>query len=505
MKVPFARVEDVLKTLPIGYYFGAKADVKLVNGPNTYCAPDRNEICISYPTIAGLLKDLKTDDPHQLEKDIRCLLYHEVSHLILTPKALLHTPSLQSYHFSDPIIYAAYLKSSSYDSVRKTVENIVEDQRIETMLQDYFFDVDFKEFNIRLNAGMPETPRTAEDLLFMAVILRKGPAELVEAADALINKSSAFVSMNAGDVCRYCADIFALWHKAVKLFEGASDKKKEDFPTKKKEGSSAKKKEDAPARPAPVSNNTLKHSLFEQVEKRLTDGLDMSTSAAIDKIIKKAISKKGVTGSSSIGYSGLVDPRSTGNRDYRWFVKPTGDSSGKFSKVKLNLFIDVSGSFVDSQRIINNVIRGLIAAENNYHDFSFDVVKMGHCCYQKNEIGTMASNYVAPKDKRYVSCFGGNLFDKTIVPCFKAVQDPTARNYNIVVFDGDAWSDSRNKSEDQRYIKVFNNPATTIISDVSNKPQIETRCKLSKNIFVKSNYAGLLKDNVLRTLETALA
>ena len=115
MDVSFARVEQILKTLPIGYYCGRDIKVSLSKQDTTYYDFSNDCIRISYPMIQRSVKLLSDDS--KIENDIRCLLYHEVSHAILTPSNIR--------------------KDDFY--------NVFEDERIETILQDYYMRVDFKE------------------------------------------------------------------------------------------------------------------------------------------------------------------------------------------------------------------------------------------------------------------------------------------------------------------------------------------------------------------------
>ena len=59
-------------------------------------------------------------------------------------------------------------------------------------------------------------------------------------------------------------------------------------------------------------------------------------------------------------YSGVFDPRSTIRDDYKFFLQSNRVGHQKaFSKMKLNLFIDRSGSFYPSVPMVNKIIYAL--------------------------------------------------------------------------------------------------------------------------------------------------
>ena len=115
MVVTFNEVQSVLDTLPIGYYLGRNLDVKLSDEDTCY-DPMNDIVYISFPQIFKRLYNVETNV--DIEYILRHLLYHEVSHALLTPKEMT---------ISD-------------------VVNIVEDQRIETVMKDFYMKVDFEEF-----------------------------------------------------------------------------------------------------------------------------------------------------------------------------------------------------------------------------------------------------------------------------------------------------------------------------------------------------------------------
>ena len=80
--------EAILKTLPVGYYCGGRINVTLdKNEPTSYFRHEDNSIVISYPIISKGLEAV-TDETWK-ETAVRSMLYHEVSHAILTPDSYM--------------------------------------------------------------------------------------------------------------------------------------------------------------------------------------------------------------------------------------------------------------------------------------------------------------------------------------------------------------------------------------------------------------------------------
>ena len=79
----FEKVSRIMRTLPVGYYLGHKIDVRLDPGQNSYYDPMHYCIVVGFKMLP--LDGLSETDPHA-EEIVRGVLYHEISHAILTPK-----------------------------------------------------------------------------------------------------------------------------------------------------------------------------------------------------------------------------------------------------------------------------------------------------------------------------------------------------------------------------------------------------------------------------------
>ena len=131
MNVTYSLVNNILSTLPIGYYLKRGVEVTLSEtSMDSYFDSLNDKVVISYPTLATTFNACETEN--DIEKMVRCLLYHEISHAMLTPKNI---------HLTD-------------------VRNIFEDERIETICRNYYLDVDFASFVKRINNFNGELPKS---------------------------------------------------------------------------------------------------------------------------------------------------------------------------------------------------------------------------------------------------------------------------------------------------------------------------------------------------------
>lgn len=128
MNISTLTIKNIFDTLPVGYYLGRRIDVALNDGDSAYFDPANDKIYVGAKIIQKAMTDIPDDSEFNLEEIIRGLLYHEISHVILTPAKL-------------KLIEAEYAE----------IINIFEDERIETLLRKYYMSVNFKKNVILLN------------------------------------------------------------------------------------------------------------------------------------------------------------------------------------------------------------------------------------------------------------------------------------------------------------------------------------------------------------------
>lgn len=532
MTLTFTKANEILQTLPVGYYLGRRTEIELSEfGDTSYCNMMTEKIVIAYPNIVEAAKRLVYITDDQFEHDVRCIVYHEISHLVLTPKNLTVTAP----------------------------RNVFEDERIETVLKDYYMKVNFKDFVKRINDYKPEVkPTEPFQVFYNCVRFRDGKPEFVKRVAEIINKYRLLNNLSESRLIReYIEEIDKLYlditndfekdkkEEAAKkeMYDGATnldgekqDAEKSDKSNKAKSDSSKAsggtsdktdsgeveasasdvsksnadkiedEKSDTPARP--LSDEDLRalkeiEKVFKSVVTKMFKYDDAKLTANLEKIILTSLNKSSNKAKATNAHSGRLDVRSVTRDDYRWFVKSNNlGSANKFNKLKLNLFIDSSGSFMPSETKINQIIKSLLDIERKHKNFEFDVVAMGD--YDR----------LLPKDKRKIECKEGNLLSPEIINIYKRVQTPNATVLNIVVFDGSSSSNDvphdkpwmRGLKSDELVrlsnasFRAFNFKNTTIISDTSNMTKILKYSPDSKNIFT-DDYAEELEKHVLTSLQ----
>lgn len=483
--IQFNEAEKLLQQLPVAFYLKRKLDVKLGYANTSYIDIYNNKLVVSYNQLANL----STAD----EKDVRCCLYHEVSHAFLTP-----------------------LKLSMNDII-----NIFEDERIETICKNYYLDTDFKSFCFKANNYNGQLPTDERQLFYQIVRFRKGPQQFVDKVDEIIAKHSKMNRDSSYTCCHdYYDDVITFWNEIVTYWNQLKMLSNETHSNEQNKDdninqNACQNEENASKNEAQLNQNNNENTQENQFDAQSVidnaiKNLDSQFNALIDENFQKSInqilfSKAKTTkmnGSAINAYSGVFDSRSVGRQDYKYFVqKNRAGNVKRFSKIKLNLFIDDSGSFKSSEDVVNKMLYNLVQLEKKTTDFEFDVVVM--------DVGER----LLKKNARKIKCNCCNMLDKNIFKLFDIVQSKNATNINIVMFDGFAFSDltwlsssTKNKlyNENRSNFKAFNKANTIIISSQSNERDINEFCPSAKKIIENKNYAQLLINNIVNNLSHAL-
>ena len=200
--------QKILNTLPIAHYL--KVDTIPVVFDNlsstSYFSPSEFTIHVALANIADAIigsgkKEITNAD---LEKTIRCFLYHEISHAILTPKNLMSAAS------------------GGYTLLNPTLANILEDERIETLLSNYYHNVDFKQ-NLH-NVVKLQQARDFTSFVFNAVRFRYCPINSKDVNDKVndfIKRTSAIGALSneyylCSDMERFLRYLKGIWDSLPK-------------------------------------------------------------------------------------------------------------------------------------------------------------------------------------------------------------------------------------------------------------------------------------------------
>lgn len=504
MKLSFNEVKAITDTLPIGLYTNRRIATELGEDETSWYNPHKDIILISYNQICMGLDQWKG----KAETLIRSNYYHEVSHAILTPKEL---------QVNDII-------------------NIFEDERIETLLNKFFFGVDFKSSVYAINGYTPNNLppiQNSEQAFYYLVRFRCcSDQNLLNEVDRIIQDYKNLHRNSVDEVWDYRYDILALYDKlcqTIQQMPNINDIANQNMINangqNQCQGQGMTLQDLINAIENGEGLNQNQPNSTNATSKSATQGSAITNSGEgggcdIDTIVQNALncdfdygfhqqlqimfsqfSKKNSKGACLNGYSGIFNPRAVTRNDYRYFERSTtARGNNQFGTFHLNLFIDVSGSFSNNEEITNKMIKTLELLERQNHNFSFDV------------IATNVETKLLDRANRFIHCDNGTCLTKQIETIYRKQQYPNTYNYNIVLFDGDAyyshrWVESYHPELAYRHkgqgFGVFGSNNTTIISDKENYSYIQQFAPNTRTIYTK-HYADELIKNVLLVISKAL-
>lgn len=503
MQVTYNQVKKILDTLPIGYYLGhAIPPVKLSKeSDSTYINQITEEITVSFQNVQTMLQN--APDDIDVESVVRGLLYHEVSHAVLTP-AIQFFPGAIGFDGND-LCYAFSQIKREYKkrfgrelsfSDCKDFFNIVEDERIETLLKDYYLNVDFRKNVVLLNGITdPEKELENADLfrrIFLVCRYHVGKQEELDALKLLIKNFGEIT--NKSEAKRVRSYIDAIEELAMAVLMNVKTPTQKDDQKQSNNSRSRDGQQNATPSPVEISDLFKDNPYMKQAAGEIRDELKKASTnqeAArcadrLNRIITSAMNKRKMRSGAHTAYAGNIDPRLCANNDYRWFTKKSTTGNGKrFDKININLFCDNSGSFNDDEDNLNGLIATLLKLAEQNKDLTVTTTHINKSIRR----GT--------KEDMFVHCFGGTMLDDSIKTIYPSLQKPNATNWNVVVFDGYC-----SKPEN---FAVFNHPNVIMVVDGSNRTTINTYCPQTRSKIITGDYAKEFEQTVLSLLEQALS
>lgn len=480
MVYSMTEVEKVIKTLPISYYAFKEMPVRLTDEDRTYINLSNFAINISYPMVRKAMEDAERKGVEMdAESVCRALLYHEVSHALLTPMDMKNNPAFY---------------------------NVFEDERIETILRDYYINVDFKA-NVKHICGWDEPcePRSADEAFFQTVRFRYGKPKHLKRVNQIIEQylsiNSSCVHASGTILSNYEKSIKALYEDIVNDFE--SQEKEEEKEGEEEERatdeSSSFGDEDSIRRWVEdvVQRINCKFGVGELKDAYLKDKQDTQKKFANSYYdyfypLFYGYNKRSSGGSAFQAYSGVLNPRNAARDDYRYFDRMAQEKgNNRYGSMNLNLFIDTSGSFCDHQPQVNGLLEALERLENRFKSFTFELITCN--------VGEQLKRH----DERRIGCTGGNWLDEGVIPIWRKVQKLNTSNYNIVLFDGDAYTDKRILNTPAAPMTVFDYSNVILITDPSNEEEAK-KCRRAK-VVISYNYTEELERYVKRAVQFALS
>ena len=175
MTINLEEMKEIAKRLPIGFYLGRKTPVIVELGDRAYCDTVKGDIHLGVGVLQVAARQIDASDAAEWDREalLRCLLYHEIGHLLLTPTDLKRT--------------TLYLLPDKLKKHKSSIINIFEDERIESLLASAFMGVNFKKF-VRLIHKKGVNGKGVLSKIFKAIRLRETTTEISDEIDDAIKE-----------------------------------------------------------------------------------------------------------------------------------------------------------------------------------------------------------------------------------------------------------------------------------------------------------------------------
>lgn len=474
-------IKNYIQTLPINIY--TKDNIEYTTKINE----NENTTFIDFKTNAINIGLRTFDNLNEVtEESVRSLFYHEVSHAILS-----------DINIPNRIFLADINKEELH-----TVINIIEDERIETILKDYYHKVNFKKL---IHQVASEDNSSALGTFFTALRLHKN-----KYTQEALKRLNGLLKANV--VAKDYMPLVKLYLEIRKNNENQDNKNQEGQQDNEENKSQAiqqgdqqnNKSENTEEQEAPanLTKEQIEDIIKESLEKnRKLAGLrennkendeinkfldnKFNIDSLIQKIALKAKNKSMIEGKKQrAGYinTGVFDINSLTNMkesQYKLFKNNGGkDNSNQINTI--NFFIDSSGSFEDNENDVNSLLEKLESLENKFSGFKFNLVTIRH-----NEEKLI-------KDKRKIHCYGGTSISHNLKDIYKSLNNNT-NNYNILLIDG--YTDVEGD------LKYFDNKNTYICVDDSNREHFSNFIKANVTLVSSCySYVPKLKQFIAKSL-----
>ena len=176
MKLNLEEMREIARTLPIGYYLGRKVPVFVEEGQHAYCDMVKCHVHIGVGLLQQAADKIGEDDADEWDREtlLRCLLYHEIGHCLMSAKWMC--------------TIGVKKPDGSYYGTKEAhhIQNTFEDERLERTLSRYFMGVKFRKFVELIYKDVDLGDESDRVKLFKAIRLRQCSAEVSAAIDQAI-------------------------------------------------------------------------------------------------------------------------------------------------------------------------------------------------------------------------------------------------------------------------------------------------------------------------------
>lgn len=547
-------IKNEIKKIPLSYYAGFAIEMKADdNAKTSYCDVANRQIVIATNQLS-LVDNAKLDnimnDEVKLNSVVRGVVYHELSHAILTPKKLLPYAFRTASKLKAFKLIKKIIPSFGLSDIKNLI-NIVEDERIETTFKNMFMNVDFKKniklianydacmsnkninafsefFNMmRFHTFSDELNKAANKYLAGSTLLEDVSRTVKNCLNYVLGMSiSSYQNCSEGYLDAYVQDVLIVFYYVVKLIDCINTSKEqhqqeqqsqegenEQVQNNNKEvqtddieddieqesqadniGQQDQEKQEEQEQKGKNKGASCKE-IMEGFKKALVTAFQLKDSSLISKqlepILKKH-NKEGLTEGGSYGYSGRIDPHKIARNacqaedNYKWFARSFGDTKNNKKPLLINMFLDSSGSYADNVPMTRQIIEAVL-----------NTSKTG--LFKANIFSVENGVTQIFNAKDFID--GGNtiICASDLITIKKAINNPNYDVLNILMFDGDIGGD-------YSFWHLFNSNNNYIIYEKGNKTAVEYYCdKANKSFVKKGDFTDKIVDNFLKAVNDYLS
>lgn len=557
MAITFPVVKAIFDTLPTGYYLGRRITTILdENSSASYYDVANDKLIISAPMILDACASI---DPKNSEEVIRGLLYHEVSHVILTGE----TP-------------ARYI-----DSKNRMPFNVLEDERIETILKDFYMNVNFRKNVFILNKyDGTAYPKTADQAFYYLVRYHIGNEEWIE---KLFNLIDRYKNLNAAshrwDWEYYIDDCVSFYNEFIDWYNNqpAQDVPENGNSNKSNNSNGSNDNSDNTDNSENNGNDSMDDGSTEGDQEDTNESSDQNTTSGESNTSSENESQSQAQGdisSSSNNNNGISNDKASGDPEptddtsdsqdiYEKLANETKETTSDYEPQIEDAIHNVFNKYEDNklQKDITRILemsqkkKGMFeGAKHGYSGkidpkammnrnsrdsfkwwtkhsvggningiakthFNLFIDSSGSMDNNETEINTLLRALSKIKSStfdfdvitidtditewdqmRVYVADGGTDLDNRIAPVIRKHQKPNCNNFNIVVFDGEAHDPCDAADEPFRH---FDTPNTILVVDSHNAKFISDISKARK-VVIRGDYAKNFIGEILNLLEKVM-
>lgn len=253
-----------------------------------------------------------------------------------------------------------------------------------------------------------------------------------------------------------------------------------------------------------ITIEKVKDIMKDTIENLFNQYFDPALEARLRKIIDMKLRKEMQRGGAINAYSGRLDPRSFGRKDWRiWLTDADRGCVRQFNTIHLICLIDSSGSMSGNDYNVNVFIRTLDRVAQDYPKFTFDIVQVDEQVIEWKDHNQKYSHRNTCNTLSFEDRQGANY---DLISVIRRHTKPQTNNYIVALFDGDFHSASYDKFKvvsAKDPIRKIDGSNTIIVTNEANRKYIEASCNRARVKYC-SNYVDEFQNTVCSLLDQVL-